>query len=96
MGDLDKNEASLEAKVALKAGIAKFEYGLEVNDDPCGKPQGKRKSEVCVGPACANTGNEGKLSGDFEPDLKVKNPLKGGGLGAEGKIVGKVCQQALW
>jgi RHS repeat-associated protein len=96
MGGLDKNEASLEAKVALKAGIGKFEYGLEVNDDPCGKPQGKAKGEVCVGPACANTGNEGKLSGDIDHDFKLKNPLKDGGLGAEGKVVGKVCQQALW
>jgi len=26
----------------------------------------------------------------------LKNPFKGGGLGVEGKLVGKVCQQAKW
>ncbi|MEO8132570.1 MAG: RHS repeat-associated core domain-containing protein [Betaproteobacteria bacterium] len=96
--DLSDNGLSTEAKFAVKAGIAKVEIGLDVPADPCGRPlKPKPKAEVCVGPLCAGTKNpgvKGKLTLDEE--AKFKNPFKGSGLGATGKLVGKICQQAKW
>ncbi|MBL0124794.1 MAG: hypothetical protein IPP88_19450 [Betaproteobacteria bacterium] len=97
MGDLDKDGLSLEAKASLKVGLGKVEYGVEITDDPCGKPVVTPKAEGCVGPFCLNTDKDGKFSNDMSEDLKVKNPLKGdGGIGKEAKVVAKFCQQAKW
>ncbi len=92
LGKIDDTGFSSEAKFAFKGGIAKLEGGVDVDD--CG--DFKPKAEACVGPLCANTGDEGKLSLDPEGNGKLKNPFKGAGLGVEGKLVVKNCQQAKW
>lgn len=101
-GKLDDTGLSTEAKFALKAGIAKVEVGVDVPADPCFGPlKSKPKAEACVGPLCASTKDDHvkpKVSIENLQDgpPEVKNPFKGAGLGASGKLVGKICQQAKW
>jgi hypothetical protein len=78
----------------LKAIVAKVEIGVEVSADPCSPSLRKPKAEACLGPLCANTNDERKGFLDLDEGLRVKNPIKGSGL--EGKVVGKICQQAKW
>jgi RHS repeat-associated protein len=95
---LADNGLSTEAKLGLKAGIAKVAVGVDVPAGPCGGPlQPKPKAEDCVGLLCAKAGDgrfKDKLSLDEQGELK--NPFKGDGFGVTGKYVGKICQQAKW
>ncbi|MEO8133744.1 MAG: RHS repeat-associated core domain-containing protein, partial [Betaproteobacteria bacterium] len=97
-GALDENGLSTEVKGSLKAGFAKVEVGADIPVGPCdGFSKTKPKAEACIGPFCANTNNESKVSLDAD-EVKggLKNPFKRSGFGWEAKAVGKLCQQAKW